>query len=288
MEVELHQLSLRYEHIRRRDPREERAILASMAEIGQQLPIVVVSEADHHVLIDGYKRVRALKRMGRDTARVTCWQICEAEALLLERTLRSSREDALEQAWLLAEMQERFALSLEELARRFGHRKSWVSERLALIQALPQSIQEQVRCGTLSAHAAMKYLVPWARADRQSVEKLCTAIGTFKPTSRQMGALYQGWQDGTMRTRELILASPEVFLNAKATTTEPPSAAQRFLQDLGALGGIAQRAYRTLQRGLVRELLESERQEVTAAFSRANADWQRLLQRMALESGHAG
>jgi ParB-like chromosome segregation protein Spo0J len=40
-----------------------------LAEIGQQLPIVVVSEAQRFILIDGYTRVRALKRLARDTVR---------------------------------------------------------------------------------------------------------------------------------------------------------------------------------------------------------------------------
>ena len=63
MEVELHQLTLRYEHLRKRHPLQERALLSSLAEIGQQLPIIVVGDAERWVLIDGYKRVRALKRL---------------------------------------------------------------------------------------------------------------------------------------------------------------------------------------------------------------------------------
>ena len=75
MEVELHQLTLRYEHLRKRQPLQERALLSSLAELGQQLPIIVVGDTERWVLIDGYKRVRALKRLGRDTARVTRWEV---------------------------------------------------------------------------------------------------------------------------------------------------------------------------------------------------------------------
>jgi hypothetical protein len=49
-----------------------------LAEIGQQLPIVVVvSEASRFIVIAGYKRVRALKRLARDTLRATVWEIPE-------------------------------------------------------------------------------------------------------------------------------------------------------------------------------------------------------------------
>lgn len=286
MEVELHQLTLRYERLRKRHPQQERALLLSLAEIGQQLPIVVITEAARYVLIDGYKRVRALRRLGCDTVRATCWQIEEVEALLLERGLRRGSEDALDQAWLLVELQERFGWSMEELTRRFEHSKSWISGRLALIHALPSAIQEQVRLGALSAHAAMKYLVPLARADVQAAQQLAEALIPLKPTTRQVEALYTGWQSGTQRTRELILQSPQIYLQAQAAQMPaPPSATQRFLQDLGALGGIARRAYRVLQDGLLQQLLESERLEVKEAFARAKVDLQRLIDRLELESG---
>lgn len=286
MEVELHQLTLRYERLRKRHPQQERALLLSLAEIGQQLPIVVITEAARFVLIDGYKRVRALRRLGCDTVRATCWQIEEVEALLLERGLRRGSEDALDQAWLLAELQERFGWSMEELARRFEHSKSWISGRLALIHALPSSIQEQVRLGALSAHAAMKYLVPLARIDERAAQQLAEALIPLKPTTREVGALYSGWQTGTQRTRELILQSPQIYLQAQAAQMPaPPSATQRLLQDLGSLGGIARRAYRVLQEGLLQQLLESERLEVKEAFARAKADLQRLIDRLELESG---
>lgn len=286
MELELHQLTLRYERLRKRHPRAERALLNSLAEIGQQTPVVVVEDAERFVLIDGYKRVRALKRLARDVVLATRWELEEVEALLLERGLRRGSEDALDQAWLLAELQERFGHSLEELARRFEHSKSWVSGRLALIQCLPGSVQEQVRLGVLSAHAAIKYLVPMARAEAAAAEKLAAAITPLKPTTREVAALYAGWQSGSSRTRELILCSPKLYLEAKKERSPaPPSTTQRFLNDLAALGGIARRALRALQEGLLQQLLEDERLEVGRAFARAKSDLQRLTHRIELESG---
>lgn len=289
MELELHQLELRYERLRKRHPRAERALLASLVEVGQQVPIVVIGEVERFVVIDGYKRVRALRRLARDTVRATRWDLQEVEALLLERGLRRGSEDAFDQAWLLAELQERFGYSLEELARRFEHSKSWISGRLGLLHALPSSVQEQVRQGALSAHAAMKYLVPLARANASAAEQLSAAILPLKPTTREVGALYAGWQSGTQRTRELIVMSPRTYLQAQATQQpSAPSATQRFLNDLGALGGVARRACRALQEGLLQQLLEAERREVEEAFARAKTDLERLLHRFALERGHAG
>ena len=50
----------------------------------------------------------------------TLWAMNEADALLLERSMRfSQHESAIEQGWLLSELEQRFGYSLEELARRF-------------------------------------------------------------------------------------------------------------------------------------------------------------------------
>lgn len=284
MELELHQLILRYAPVRKRQPSQERALLASLAESDQQLPIVVVAEEDHFIVIDGYKRVRALKRLGRDTVQGTCWAMGELEALMLERRLRSASEDAFEQAWLLAELRERFGLALEELAQRFERSKSWVSRRLGLIEALPESVHEQVRSGTLCAHAAMRYLLPLARANAEAATRLAAALKSLKPTTREVGALYAGWQAGTARTRELIVSSPQLYLKAQAAEQPaPPSATQRWLDDVGALGGIARRAHRALEAGLLQQLLDAERQEVEQAFARMRADVERLIARFELE-----
>lgn len=289
MELELHQLELRYERLRKHHPAHERQLLASLAEIGQQLPIVVVHQATRYIVIDGYKRVRALRRLSRDTVRGTRWEIGEVEALLLERRLRCAAEDPFDQSWLLAELQERFGLSLEELARRFERSKSWVSRRLGLIQTLPASIHEQVRAGRLPAHAAMKYLLPLARANARAAIQLSAAITPLKLTSREVGALYAGWRSGTARTRELILAHPKIYLQAQcAKSSAAPSATQRWLNDLGALGGIARRAHRALEHGLLQQLLQVERAEVEQGVVCARADVQRLFERFDRESGHAG
>ena len=152
MQLEFHQLDRRWEHLRVRHPARQRRLLASLAEAGQQTPIVVVEaegQADRYVVIDGYKRIVALEQLGRDTVGAVVWPMSEAAAVLLDRSLRlSEHETALEVGWLLAELERRFNYGLDELARRFDRSVSWVSRRLALVEVLPESIQQQVREGT--------------------------------------------------------------------------------------------------------------------------------------------
>ena len=63
MQLEFHQLELRWEHLRVRHPARQRRLLAALAESGQQAPIVVVAaedQAGRYIVIDGYKRIAAL------------------------------------------------------------------------------------------------------------------------------------------------------------------------------------------------------------------------------------
>jgi ParB family transcriptional regulator, chromosome partitioning protein len=281
MEIELHLLDLRYEGLRRRAPEREKRLLASLAEHGQQAPIVVVAiEGGAHAVVDGYKRVRALKALKADTVEATAWALSEAEALLLERLMRSAESDGpFEQAWLLRELHQRFGLSHEELARRFDRSPSWVSRRLSLVEDLPEAIQLKVRAGAVVAHAAMKYLVPMARANRADAAQLVAGLGGTRASSRQIGALYGAWLHGGAKSRELLLAAPWTFLKAQEElqrSKSEKSAAQVLLDDFGALGGISRRATRRLLDGAARELANDERGEVRRALMQAKADSEAL------------
>jgi ParB/RepB/Spo0J family partition protein len=143
MQLEFHQLDRRWEYLRVRHPARQRRLLASLAEVGQQTPIIVVAVAgqvDRYVVIDGYKRLAVLQQLGRDTVEAVIWPLSEVEALLLDRSLRwSEPETALKQGWLLAELEQRYGYGQEELARRFDRSLSWVSRRLALVDLLPEA-----------------------------------------------------------------------------------------------------------------------------------------------------
>ena len=275
MELEFHQLELRYERLKVARPEPERRLLASLAEVGQQVPIVVVKEAGEgpFVVIDGYKRIRALRRLGRDTVGASCWPGKEAEALITTRLMQTAEpETALEQSWLLAELHERFGFSLEELARRFGHSVSWVSRRLALVHELPEVIQEQVRRGEMGAHGAAKYLVPLARANRRACLQLVAALGSSRLSSRDLGILYTAYQAGNWVTRQRLLEAPLVFLKSyKEAQTVPsiePGPSDSLLTDLEILSATARRADRRLRAGVLRNLPEKDRHDLARFIRR--------------------
>ena len=222
MQLEFHQLERRWEHLRVRQPQRQRRLMASLAESGQQTPIVVVrssGERERYVVIDGYKRIAALEQLGRDTIEATVWAMSAAEALLLERTLRCTpQESALEQGWLLVEMEQSFGYGLEELARRFDRSVSWASRRLALVELLPESIQQQVREGKLGAQLAMKYLVPVARISPEDCVRMASVLVQQHCNTREAGQLYTAWREVARGPRTHPSRAGTVFENATAGT----------------------------------------------------------------------
>src|SRR6266496_6850606 len=260
MQVEFHQLDRRWEHLRVRHPARQRRLLASLADSGQQTPIVVVAaegQADRYVVIDGYKRIAALEQLGRDTVEAVVWPMSEAAAVLLDRSLRlSEHETALEVGWLLAELERRFDYGLDELARRFDRSVSWVSRRLALGEVLPEAIQQQVREGKIPAQVAMKFLVPVARQRLEDCQRMAAIFAEHHCDTREAGQLYGAWRKGSPAIRKRILDDPELFFKTQRQAQEkaPAGTGAELLRDLEMVGAIVNRAQRRLAGAAATEL----------------------------------
>ena len=281
MRLEFHQLERRWEHLRARHPGRQRRLLASVAEVGQQTPIVVIATAqpDRYVVIDGYKRIAALAQLGRDTVEAVVWPMGEAEALLLDRSLRlAEKESALEQGWLLAELEERFGYGLEDLARRFDRSVSWVSRRLALVELLPEAIQQQVREGKISAHVAMKCLVPAARLNVEDCERMAAIFVEHHCDTRQAGDLYAAWRKGSAVIRKRILDGPELFFKTqRRVEVKPPvTAASELLRDLEMVAAIVSRMQRRLAGGAAMELDTDQRDAARHQVHRIQSQLRRM------------
>ena len=292
MDLEFHQLDCRYESLRVRQPERERRLLASLADHGQQTPIVVVRSAAY-VVVDGHKRVRCLKRLHRDSVAGVVWEMSEPEALIFRQMVHSEGgASALEQGWLLRALHEGHDLRLPELARRFDRSVSWVSRRLALARELPEAIQERVREGGIVPHAAMKYLVPLARANEEDCLRLVEAIKEANLSTRQLGQLYQAYMSGDDKTRELVVTEPLLVLRVEQQVQKDSagiSNGEALISDLHTLGALARRAYGRLRQGV--SLLPPERERAGRALRQAQADFvdlQNRWEKQNARSRHAG
>jgi ParB family transcriptional regulator, chromosome partitioning protein len=283
MQLEWHQLDRSWEHLRVRDRHRQARLMASLVESGQQSPIVVVRAegADHrYVVIDGYQRLAALEQLGRDTVEATLWEMSEAEAVLLDRSLRYRRQEtALEQGWLLSDLRRRFGYSVEQLGRRFDRGTSWVSRRLALADVLPELIQQEVRHGRISAHIAMKYLAPAARVSPQDCEKLAAAFLKCGCDARQAGQLYAAWKSGSRVSRERIFAEPALYLKTQAPATAAiKTPAAELERDIAQVVNLLERANGRLGAALA-DLTSWQLEQLQEQVASAQRELERLQER---------
>lgn len=247
MQLEIHQLVQRYAALRICSRSRGGRLLASLLEHGQQTPVTVVphlEEAHRYVLIDGYARVRALTELGHDLVAVLVWPLPEAEALVLSHKASRRRPTALEEGWLLWELLREHGLSRRELCLRMERSASWVSRRMALVTALPEEVQRAVQRGQVSAQAAMKSLVPLARANAAHCEALIARLGTDGLSVREAARLYEAWRSADASGRERIVSQPGLCLAALAEPEPKTSAASLLLNDARVLARIAARAER--------------------------------------------
>ena len=204
---------------------------------GQHNPVLVVLNGEEYVLIDGYRRVSALKSLGKDTVEATVLPQSESEALLFSHGLaHTRRRSALEEGWFLFELQEHYNLNQLELATRLDRSISWISRRLGLVVSLPASVQELVRTGKLCAYGAMKYLLPLARAKRSDCEELTTKIASTGMSSRQLEKVYKGWKRGTKETRSKIISKPYLYLQTLSAPDDQPKEHSRIISKLILVG----------------------------------------------------
>jgi ParB family transcriptional regulator, chromosome partitioning protein len=260
VEIELHELELRYAALRIDAAARRAEFVAKIALHGQQGAVLVIREDDRFVLIDGYARVAALRELGHDLVEAALLEVPEAEALVLAHRLEAKRpRSALEEGWLVLELVERHGLDQSTIATRLRRTKGWVSRRLGLVRALPEAVQAKIRSGIVPAHAAAKYLVPLARANRAHCEQLGAALGGDRVTDREIGRLYVLWKTADAEGRLAIVTRPRLALKADAAVQpEPPvpagDPAGPLLGDLDGIAGIARRARRRLDEGVLHEL----------------------------------
>jgi len=214
-EIEIAQLHLRYAHTRIEWPQRVLALANSIERFGQILPVIVLREGNSFVLIDGYLRVKALKRCLRDTVMAEIWEGKEEEALAEILARANSRKwDLLEEAALLRELHDQYHLSQGRIASMVGRKQSWVSGRLALYGALSEDLLESIRKGVISTWAATRVIAPIARAIPEHAKTLSENLSKEPLSTRELTLLFHHYQKANRNQRENMVRDPFLFLKA--------------------------------------------------------------------------
>ena len=216
VESDLHRLDLRFAPLRIQQAKAVEALARSMERSGQLTPVVAVAEnEDSWVLVDGYLRIAALRRAGRDTAWVELWECALHQALLWVLARVQARPwQAIEEACVVRELVLSYEQSQREVARQIGRDVSWVNRRLALVEGLPEALLNAVAQGQLSTSAATRILAPLARANSTHAHELLQALLREPVSMRELQSWYRHYQSANRERREQMVKQPSLFLKA--------------------------------------------------------------------------
>ena len=288
LEVDLHLLDQRFADARLVDLRAVERLASSIARDGQLVPCIAVgasppggastTECERLVLVDGYRRVAALRRLGRDRACIERWHCDLAEGLLGVLARGKNRTfGAIEEALLLRELTQGFGLSQLEVARRCGRDDSWVNRRLQLLSSLSDPVLAAVRAGRLSTWAASRVIAPLARASAVHAERLLAALQQAPLSTRELKDWFDHYQKVSRAVRERMVAHPRLFVQAMNESAEEDRIARLRLGPEGECEVDLSRINRLIQRVRKRlGMLSPLSAELQRAISRTRASLESL------------
>lgn len=203
-ELAVSKIGDRYGALRIVNPRADEAMLHSMQRYGQLTP-VVCARIDSYELIDGFKRLRACRRIGKETLKARILEaserVCKAAIIQLNR-LRPIRE--LEEAMVLSSLHREDGLTQTEIAVLLGRHKSWVSRRIALIEKLSEEVLDDIRLGLLSATVGREL----ATLPRGNQKEIAASLIKHRLSTREAAKVIAYLLSRPRWEHHLILANP--------------------------------------------------------------------------------
>jgi len=205
-EIAVSKIGERYGAFRIVSPRGDAAMMKSIRKYGQMSPVVCVKWEGGYEMIDGFKRLRACRRLNQGTLRAKTMEVsarvCKAAMIQLNWSGRSINE--MEEALVVQSLHREDGLAQIEIAALLGRHKSWVSRRISLIERLSEEVQEDIRLGLISVITGREL----AKLPRGNQKDAADAIVKRRYSTREAAKLIgyllrrPGWESS------VILASP--------------------------------------------------------------------------------
>lgn len=290
VELPLDCLDMRYASLRTRRPVSEKRLVASMDSMGQQSPVVVVAgiEPGRYVVIDGHKRVRALRRLKADAVKAAVWEMPAEQALVVAYQMASGAGwNAVEEGWLVWELVRTMGLSESQAGQRLERSKCWVSGRLGLVEILPEAVLEGVRSGKIGAYTATRHLLPFARANAGDCENLAVKMIENGFRSREVETLCRYYGSASKEGRGRMLEDPARFLKALESTRHKDAGSLsveelRCLKNLELIGNVSLGLARSMPAVAGNDTAQGARERLKPAWERARRRWDELSKTAAL------
>ena len=205
-EISVADMGERYGVLRIVSPRADTAMMKSIQKYGQMSPVVCVRSADGYELIDGFKRLRACRRLNKSSLKAKTMEVsaraCKAAIIQLNRSGRAITD--MEEAMVLQSLHREDGLLQMEIAALLGRHKSWVSRRISLIERISEDVQEDIRLGLISATVGLEL----AKLPRCNQRATVDAVLKHRFSTRETGELISHLLKHPRWEYQAILASP--------------------------------------------------------------------------------
>ena len=201
VEIALSEIGQSYARLRLVHPQADAGMIDSLRQFGQIFPVVVVPLAERYELVDGFKRLRALKHLGYERVKASVMNlgVHALKAAMIALNRRKGAISDLEEGMVVHSLCREDGLSQVEVALLLGRHKSWVCRRLSLIERLCDEALEHMRLGLIPTSIGREL----CRLPRGNQQAALHTILKYRLCSRESARLVSvllqrprwGWQN---------------------------------------------------------------------------------------------
>lgn len=218
LEIPLSEIGEGYARLRLIHPQSDARMMDSVGKFGQIFP-VAVAKLGRYELIDGFKRVRALRRLGFEhvSAKVLELSVHGLKAAMMYLNWERGPISDLEEGMILHSLCREDGLSQVEVAALVGRHKSWVCRRISLIERLCDEALEHMRLGLIHAGIGREL----CRLPRGNQEAALRTILKYRFCSRESARLVSLLLERPRWDRQNILNFPQGILSERTPMGRP-------------------------------------------------------------------
>ena len=216
--LHLSDFDLRFDRYRLIQPKADLLMARSLAKYSQLAPVIYCQLEGSLVLVDGFKRLRAVRTLkGITSLQARLLEVDEqaAKAAIFNLNLVTSKPNELEESWIIYALVHDDGLPQVEVAQMLGRHKSWVNRRLALIERLTDEAREALRLGLLTPTQA-HHLTQLQRCNQNAAMQSATEHAL---TSRELSETVKLLQSASTKEQtQFVLEKPREAIRQSQDT----------------------------------------------------------------------
>ena len=205
---EISKIDTRYESFRLPNSSQEKNLLESISDRGIDTPLYGVKNNNIFILLDGFKRLRAAKKLGINIVPIKELGSSEQNGIIeLLRIANAKSLHILEQVKLVNELRTTHHMTVQSIAQKLERSTAWVSVRIGIENELGEKVWDAVFAGKFPATNAIYTLRQFRRLNKESksdIDNFVEAVSGRKLVHRDIELLANGWFNGNEEMRKQI------------------------------------------------------------------------------------